>query len=148
MVIKNKYYYPNNSLLVICGDVKHEDAFAKPKLFSEAGHPVTLIRFTKYPIPEFLPLVSTEYFVMESTLAQTPIAMYMWQGPDTRNDSAATVAADVFFTILGMNSSKWQQALVDKGLTPFASAQYQTEKYVGPVTIIVMPNPGKLKNLR
>ena len=83
---------------------------------------------------------------MESTLAQTPIAMYMWQGPDTRNDSAATVAADVFFTILGMNSSKWQQALVDKGLAPFVSAQYQTEKYVGPVTIYLMPNPGKLKD--
>jgi zinc protease len=82
---------------------------------------------------------------MESTLAQTPIAMYMWQGPDTRNDSASTVAADVFFTILGMNSSKWQQALVDKGLTPFAAAQYQTEKYVGPVTIFTMPNPGRLK---
>ncbi|MGN7203722.1 M16 family metallopeptidase [Pedobacter sp. SAFR-022] len=27
MIIKDKYYYPNNSLLTICGDVKHEDAF-------------------------------------------------------------------------------------------------------------------------
>ncbi len=69
----------------------------------------------------------------------------MWQGPDTRNDSASTVAADVFFTILGMNSSKWQQALVDKGLTTFAAAQYQTEKYVGPVTAFFQPNPNKLK---
>src|SRR6476620_1969980 len=29
MIIKDKYYYPNNSLLVICGDIRHEDAFAK-----------------------------------------------------------------------------------------------------------------------
>src|SRR6195952_1627077 len=28
MIIKDKYYFPNNSLLTICGDVKHEDAFA------------------------------------------------------------------------------------------------------------------------
>ncbi len=33
MVIKNKYYYPNNSILVICGDVKHEEAFAKAKKY-------------------------------------------------------------------------------------------------------------------
>jgi zinc protease len=145
MIIKNKYYFPNNSLLVICGDVKHEDAFAKAKNIFGSWAPSDFDPFTKYPIPEFLPLVSTDYFVMESTLAQTPIAMYMWQGPDTRNDSAATVAADAFFTILGLNSSKWQQALVDKGLTPFAAAQYQTEKYVGPISILVMPNPSKLK---
>jgi zinc protease len=146
MIIKNKYYFPNNSLLVICGDVKHADAFTKAEAIFGSWAPSDFDPFTKYPIPEFLPLVSTDYFVMESTLAQTPMAMYMWQGPDTRNDSAATVAADVFFTILGMNSSKWQQALVDKGLTPFVSAQYQTEKYVGPVTVFLTPNPGKLKS--
>ena len=73
--------------------------------------------------------------------------MYMWQGPDTRNDSASTIAADVFFTILGMNSSKWQQALVDKGLTPFASAQYPDLKSMWVLySIYLMPNPGKLKN--
>ena len=31
MVIKDKYYYPNNSILVICGDVKHEKAFQLAK---------------------------------------------------------------------------------------------------------------------
>ncbi len=144
MIIKNKYYYPNNSILVICGDVKHEDAFAKASNIFGSWQASEFDPQTKYPIPEFPPLKSTEYFVMESSLAQTPIEMFWWQGPDTRNDSASTVAADVFFTILGMNSSKWQQALVDKGLTPFAAAQYQTEKYVGPVNIYLMPNPGKL----
>jgi zinc protease len=27
--IKNKYYYPNNSLLTVAGDVEHEDVFKK-----------------------------------------------------------------------------------------------------------------------
>jgi zinc protease len=145
MIIKNKYYFPNNSILVICGAVKHEDAFAKAKNIFGDWQSSGFDPLTKYPIPEFLPLKSTEFFVMESSLAQTPIEIFLWQGPDTRNDSASTVAADVFFTILGMNSSKWQQALVDKGLTSFAAAQYQTEKYVGPVTAFFQPNPGKLK---
>jgi zinc protease len=145
MIIKNKYYFPNNSILVICGDVKHEDAFARARNIFGSWESSGFDPITKYPIPEFLPLVSTQYFVMESTLAQTPTEMYWWQGPDTRNDSAATIAADVFFTLLGLNSSKWQQALVDKGLTPFAAARYETEKYVGPVYLVLSPNPAKLK---
>ena len=145
MIIKNKYYYPNNSILVICGAVKHEDAFAKAKNIFGNWESSGFDPQTKYPIPEFLPLRATEYFVMESSLAQTPIEMFWWQGPDTRNDSVSTIAADVFFTILGMNSSKWLQALVNKGLTSFASAQYQTQKFVGPVNVSLMPNPGKLK---
>ncbi|HVY75088.1 MAG TPA: pitrilysin family protein [Puia sp.] len=145
MIIKNKYYFPNNSILVICGDVKHQDAFAKAEHIFGSWESSGFDPQVKFPIPEFPPLVSTEYFVKESSIAQTPLELYTWQGPDTRHDSAGTVAADVFFTILGMNSSKWQQALVDKGLTSFASANYQTEKFVGPVTIYLMPNPNKLK---
>src|SRR6476469_7997750 len=36
MIIKNKYYHPNNSILVICGDVKHEETFAgAEKIFGD-----------------------------------------------------------------------------------------------------------------
>jgi zinc protease len=145
MIIKNKYYYPNNSMLVICGDVKHEDAFAKARAIFGSWESSGYDPIIKYPIPEFKPLPATQYFVMESTLAQTPVEFFFWEGPDTRNDSAGTIAANVFSTILGMNSSKWHQALVDKGLAAQAAVQYQVEKYVGPVTIYVLPNPMKIK---
>ncbi len=145
MIIKNKYYFPNNSILVICGDVKHEDAFAKANNIFGSWESSGFDPQVKFPIPEFSPLTSTQYFVKESTIAQTPLELFGWQGPDTRHDSASTVAADVFFTILGMNSSKWQQALVDKGLTSTANASYNTLKYVGPVLLLLVPNPGKLK---
>jgi zinc protease len=145
MVIKNKYYYPNNSILVICGDVKHEEAIAKTKKIFGNWESSGFDPITKYPIPEFLPLVSTQYFVMESPLAQTPIVMYWWHGPDTRYDSASTIAAKVFQTILGMNSSKWQQALIDKGLASSADVDYDFEKYVGPIDINLRPNPDKLQ---
>jgi zinc protease len=60
-------------------------------------------------------------------------------------DSASVVAADVFSTILGLNSSKLQQALVDKGLASGVSFGYTTCKYVGPIDMFVNPNPNKLK---
>ncbi|HTQ28098.1 MAG TPA: pitrilysin family protein [Puia sp.] len=145
MVIKDKYYIPNNSLLVICGDVKHERAFALAKNIFGDWAASGFDPLAKYPIPDFQPLKSTEYFVKESSIAQTPYEMFWWHGPDSRNDSAGTVAADVFSTILGLNSSKWQQALIDKGLASAASVSYQSAKYVGPINIFVVPNPNKLK---
>jgi zinc protease len=145
MIIKGKYYHPNNSILVICGDVKHDQAFAYAKNIFGDWPNSGFDPIQKYPIPDFAPLQGTQYFVKESSIAQTPYIMYWWQGPDYRHDSAATVAADVFSTILGMNSSKWEQALVDKGLATFASVSYQTCKYVGPISIIIIPNPNKLK---
>ncbi len=145
MIIKDKYYHPNNSLLVICGDVYHEEAFAKAALIYGDWPHSGFDPHQKYPIPEFAPLESTKYFVKESSIAQTPYMLFFWQGPDTRNDSVSTIAADVFNTLLGLNSSKWQQALVDKGLASYAGVSYQTEKYVGPVNIYILPNPLKMK---
>jgi zinc protease len=145
LVIKNKYYFPNNSLVTICGDVKHDDAFAlAEKIFgdweSSGFDPIQ-----KYPIPPFKPLDKSEYFVKETTIAQTPDMQFSWQGPSYLTDSASTVAADVFSTILGLNSSKLQQALVDKGLASNVSFSYTTCKYVGPIDMFVVPNPNKLK---
>ncbi|MBA2249675.1 MAG: insulinase family protein, partial [Chitinophagaceae bacterium] len=145
MTIKNKYYFPNNSLLTICGDVKHEEAFALANTIFGDWANSGFNPIEKYPIPEFSPLKSTEYFVRESPIALTPYVNYWWQGPDTRHDSRSTIAADVFSAIVGMNSSKWQQALVDKGLATFAGVGYQTQKYTGPISIFVVPNPNKLR---
>jgi zinc protease len=145
MIIKDKYYFPNNSVLVICGDVKPDQAFDKAKEIFGDWESSGFDPHQKYPIPEFKPIAQTEYIIKESSIAQTPYTMYTWQGPDTRNDSVATLAADVFSTIIGLNSSKWQQALVDKGLASYVGLNYQTEKYVGPVSIFAVPNPGKMK---
>jgi zinc protease len=145
MIIKNKYYFPNNSMLVICGDVKHEDAFTKANAIFGNWQSSSFDPITQYPIPEFKPISATQYFVIESSLAKAPTEFFFWQGPDTRTDSAGTVAANVFFTILGMNSSKWQQALIDKGLAANAQTQYQLSRYVGPVLINLLPNPDKIK---
>lgn len=145
MIIKDKYYFPNNSILVICGDVKPEEAFAKARAIFGDWKSSGFDPHEKYPIPEFAPIAKTEYLIKESSIAQTPYAMYTWHGPDTRNDSMGTLAADVFSTILGLNSSKWQQALVDKGLASYVGLSYQTLKHVGPISVFAIPNPGKMK---
>jgi zinc protease len=145
MVIKDKYYFPNNSLVTICGDVKHEAAFALAESIFGDWASSGFNPHEKYPIPPFKPLTKSEYFIKESTIAQTPYMQLSWQGPAYLTDSASTVAADVFSTIVGLNSSKFQQALVDKGLASSVSLGYTTSHFVGPIDIFVVPNPGKLK---
>ncbi|WP_419701151.1 M16 family metallopeptidase [Mucilaginibacter sp. NFX135] len=145
MVIKDKYYFPNNSLVTICGDVKHEAAFALAESIFGDWASSGFNPHEKYPIPPFKPLTKSEYFIKESTIAQTPYMQLSWQGPSYLTDSASTIAADVFSTIIGLNSSKFQQSLIDKGLASSASLGYTTSRFVGPIDIFVVPNPGKLK---
>jgi zinc protease len=145
MVIKNKYYFPNNSLLTICGDVKHEAAFALAEKTFGDWESSGFNPHEKYPIPPFKPLTKSEYFVKETTIAQTPSMQFSWQGPSYLTDSASVIAADVFSTIVGLNSSKLQQSLVDKGLASGVYVGYTTSKYVGPIDMNVTPNPTKLK---
>jgi zinc protease len=145
MIIKDKYYVPNNSLLVVCGDVNPEKAFSLAKKIYGDWKSADMDPQIKYPIPEFKPIAKTDYFIKESSIAQTPTIMMIWQGPDFRHDSVSTVAADVFSKIVSLNSSKWQQALIDKGLATNASISYSTCRYTGPIEIDVTPIPGKMK---
>jgi zinc protease len=145
MIIKDKYYVPNNSMLVICGDVEPQSAFAMAKRIYGDWKPADIDPQIKYPIPEFKPLTKTDYFIKESSIAETPSISFVWQGPDFRHDSVGTIAADVFSRILRLNSSKWQQALIDKGLATYAGINYQTSRYVGPIGIDITPVPGKMK---
>ena len=145
MIIKDKYYVPNNSLLVICGDVNPKEAFALAKKIYGDWEKADFDPHTKYPVPEFKPLLKSDHFIKELSIAKTPQIMLTWQGPDVRNDSVATIAADVFSKILSLNSSKWMQALIDKGLASNIYSYYQTAKFVGGIETGVTPIPDKMK---
>ena len=143
--IKNKYYWPNNSMLTIAGDVKHDDAFKQVAQIYGDWKPSKVDPFKKWPVPEFKPLAKSDFFVIESKLTNVPAIMLNWHGPDTRNDLPATYAADVFSFILDQNSSKLSQALLDAGLALQVNVGYLTLKHVGPINVIVIPNPDKVK---
>lgn len=143
--IKNKYYWPNNSLLTVAGDVKHEDVFNQVEKIMGSWKPSGFDPFKKYPIPEFKPLQKPDYFIVQSENAKVPMIMFNWMGPDTRNDLPSTYAADAFSYILSQNSSKLSKALLESGLALQISFNYLTQKYVGPISLIVIPNPAKVK---
>jgi zinc protease len=142
--IKGKYYWPNNSLLSVAGDVKHEDVFKIIEKTFGDWKPSGFDPFEKWPLPEFKPLEKTDFFIVESDLSRVPFVMFNWHGPDTRKDVAATYAADVFSFIMDQNSSKLSKSLIDAGLALQVNINYLTQKYTGPITLFVIPNPSKV----
>jgi zinc protease len=144
-VIQDKFYYPNNCLLVIGGDVDHEEIFPKAEKIFGSWKSSRFDPFKEYPVPEIEPLKQNKYVVIESQLAESPLLVLRWQGPDTRNDVKATYTADVFSYILNQRMSKLTHALQETGLANDVSINYYTQKYVGPITFSVSPNPAKIK---
>ena len=143
--IKNRYYWPNNSLITIAGDVKHVDVFRNVDSIFSTWKPSGFDPAKKWPVPEFKPLQKTDYFIVESNLSRVPLIMMNWHGPDTRKDLPATYAADVFSFIINQNSSKFSKALVDAGLALQVNIGYLTLAHTGPISVFVVPNPNKIQ---
>lgn len=143
--IQEKYYYPNNSMLVVAGDVDHNKVFQLAKNIYGDWEPSDFDPFEKWSIPEFEPLTEDINYITINENTQVPIMFMGWHGPDTRNDIEATYAADVFSFILSQQTSKLQKELVDAGLAYNVGLGYQTCKYVGPITLFLVPNPTKIK---
>jgi zinc protease len=143
--IKNKFYYPNNCLLTIGGDVDHEEVFRKVEKIYGSWKSSAFDPAKEYPIPEMEPLKENKLVVIASQLAQAPLLMLRWQGPDMRNDIKATYAADVFSFILNQRLSKLTLALQETGLATDIQVNYFSQKYVGPITFSVSPNPARIK---
>lgn len=143
--IKNKYYWPNNSVLVIAGDVDVNQAFSQAEAVFGNWKKSDFDPFQKWPIPEVKPLTGNDYYIVESDKTQVPYMLISWHGPDTRNDVAATYAADVFSFIVNQNGSKMKKALINSGLAQSADVNYYTQKYTGPISMMVIPNPNKIK---
>ena len=144
-IIKNKFYYPNNCLLTIGGDVNHEAVFREVEKQFGSWKPSAFDPAKEYPIPEMEPLKENKLVVIASQLAQSPMLVLRWQGPDMRNNIKATYAADVFSFILNQRMSKLTKALQESGLAADIQVNYYSQKYVGPITFSVSPNPARIK---
>ena len=145
-VIKGRYFYPNNALFIVAGDVAHTEVFNKVEKIYGDWVPSGFDPFKNWPVPEFKPLVKTDYFIVESQLSRSPSISICWQGPDTRAGNVqSTYAADVFSYIINQNSSKLSIGLIQSGLATSMTMGYLTLRHVGPITLNITPNPAKIK---
>jgi zinc protease len=139
-LIQGRYYVPNNSAIVITGDVNPEAVYLLVQdLFGDWP------RREKDPFVEFPPVEHPPLLRSEGAIIKQPIQNVIielgWQGPSIGKDNPGTYAADVFSFILRQPNSRFQRALVDSGLVTGANLSYYTQSNVGPINIIAQTSP-------
>jgi zinc protease len=141
--IQRKYYVPNNSVLVITGDVNPDSVFAlADKTYGD--WPKGQDPFVVDPIPTIPAIQKNDALIIEQPVGAVTV-MVQWQGPSVRKDPNATYAADVFSDVLNQPNSTLQRRLVDTGLWQSIGVNYYTLDHVGPITISGQTSPDKLK---
>jgi zinc protease len=143
-VIQQKYYVPNNSVLVVTGDVTPDSVFALAER-TYSDWPKGADPFVSDPIPAIPPLQKSDALIVEQPVGAVTV-LIQWQGPSVRKDPKATYAADVFSDALNQPNSTLQKRLVDTGLWQSIGVNYYTLDHVGPITISGQTTPEKLKN--
>lgn len=141
--IQRLYYVPNNSALIVAGDVEPAEVFALAERefgdWQRAPDP-----FAQNPIPPIPPLEKNEGVIVEEPV--NAVTVYIqWQGPSVRKDPAATFAADVFSDAINQPGSAFQRKLVDSGLFQSIGFNYYTLDQVGPISVVGQTTPEKLR---
>ncbi|MGA9997187.1 MAG: pitrilysin family protein, partial [Pyrinomonadaceae bacterium] len=142
--IQGRYYVPNNSALVVTGDVNPEEIFKMAQDFYGDWPRREKDPFAEFPLVEHPPLPKSEGAIIKQPV-QNVIIEIGWHGPSIGKDDASTYAADVFSFILTQPNSRFQRNLVDTGLVTGLGIGYYTQRNVGPITIIAQTSPDKAR---
>ena len=141
--IQRRYYVPNNTALIVTGDVTPDSVFAWADRWygdwARAADP-----FRAAPVPPIPALAQSSAVVSEAPVSAVSV-LVQWQGPSVRKDRAATHAADVFSDALNTPGSRFQRRLVDSGLWEGVLANYYTLDQTGPITFSGQTSPDKLR---
>lgn len=138
-LMHDRYYVPNNSLLVISGDVEHDTVFSYCREAFKDWKASQQSPLDAYPIPQFDTLSTSKGVITINEQAQGPLIICGFQGPTTTNDIEATYAADILSYMLSQKNSALGEALVEKELAHQVGVGYTTQKYGGSLTIFLVP---------
>lgn len=141
--IRDLYYVPNNSALIISGDVDAAAMFALAgRVFG--GWPRGEDPFRRAPVPAVPPLRESRGIIVEEDVNAVTVQI-QWHGPSASKDEAATFAADVYSDVLNQPTSRFHQRLVESGLWQGIVVNYYTLNHVGPITVSGQTTPERLR---
>src|SRR5690606_24440410 len=112
--IQSLYYVPNNTALIVTGDVNPEQVFRMAEAVL-GDWPRGRDPFEVAPIPE-IPDLTADAAVIDEVPVSAATVLLQWQGPSASTDPDATFAADVFSDALNTPGSGFRTRLVDSGL--------------------------------
>ena len=142
-LIQHRYYVPNNSALVVTGDVDANQIFAQAdELYKDWKR--TEDPFKKFPLVTHPPIRKTEVAVIVQPV-QVVSGTMEWQGPSTVGSSVIdSYPADALSRALADRSSRFQKATVDSGACVYAGLSWYTQMNTGPITVSFAAPPDKI----
>ena len=142
LMIQKKYYIPNNSLLIVSGDVStSEIRKLVPKYFS--SWQLGPDPFTKDPAPIIPPLEKISY-VTDFVEQPTAAVEVRWHGPSIGIDDKATYAADVFSEIIKQVEHEFMKSLLESNIAIGTNFWYYTQRLAGPIQASISASPDSL----
>jgi zinc protease len=138
----HRYYVPNNSALIVSGDVDPDQVFewAEDRFdrWDDGDDP-----FEGFEPPTVVPLQRDTAFVVDMPSTDVTFSI-KWQGPSVSGDAVGTLAADVFSRMFNLATSGAQSRLVDTGIFQSVGMGYSPLDYVGPVSMRARTTPDQL----
>ena len=144
--IQEKFYIPNNSLLIVAGDVDSATVAAMAHKYF-ASWKRGKDPFANDPVPMPKPLKEKKLVVVPAPGTDLAQIYYSWHGPSIGIDDEATYAADVLIFILSQAQSRFQRRLVESGLAQGAGINYYTQRFVGPISVQAVTTPDKTREV-
>jgi zinc protease len=142
-LIQGRYYLPNNSVLVIAGDVDPEKAFGLATALLE-GWEKGPDPFLIHPVIDEPPLQRSRVVVVLQPVQSVSLG-FQWHGPSAKGaELTETYAADLLSAIVGQSGSRFQRDLVDSGACVRADFGWYTQAHVGPISYGLEAAPEKV----
>ncbi len=142
LAIKNKYYLPNNSLLIVSGDV--DTRMIKelaPRCFQDWKAGPDPFKTTP---PVRVPQLTRSSLVLDTLDIPQVVCNVKWHGPSIGLDDKSTYVADVFSYIVTQPDHEFSKCLRESGIAQEAGLGYYTQRYVGPITAQIVTSPDRL----
>jgi zinc protease len=132
--IQKRFYIPNNSALIVSGDVKPDKVFNIATSYFSAWASGSA-PFPTYTPPSFPPL-KPQLIVREARVPDVSIQM-VFRGPSIGQNDRDVHVAQYLMTLLRQPTSRFYSHLVDSGLVTGLGADYTNAMNVGPITFSI-----------
>ncbi len=144
LTIKNKYYIPNNSLLIVAGDVNTAEIRKLVPKYFDVWKPGP-DPFKNNPPPTIEPLKDIK-FVTDNVQSPNAAVLLRWHGPSIGVDDKGTYAADVFSEIIRQEEHRFTKNLMESGIASGLNFWYYTQRLVGPIQGDIYATPERIKD--
>lgn len=138
--IQKRYYVPNNSALILAGDITPERGFSLANAFEDwprGEDPFAIL------VPDPPPLTRSKAVIVEQPVNEVTLRVH-WQGASLRGDPGASHTADVFSQVLEDETGRFHKRTVGSGLAFGLDVYAEPANEMGAIMLSARTSPEKV----